>query len=72
MRLNKNGKQITDLPLRTSVNADTDHVVGNDVCRVMQGTPKKEQLLTTDGSVTGLRNEKVTIVYCNANCYSNF
>ena len=72
MRLNKNGKEITGLPLRISVSSYTDQVVGNDVCRVMQGTLQKEQLLTTDGSVTELRNEEVTIFYCNANCYGNF
>ena len=71
-RIDQYGNEIVGSPIGFVVAKYELRKAGNDMCHVMMGTLKNEQLLQSNGSVKKVSNQKGTLFYCNSGCYGQF
>ena len=71
-RIDQYGQEIVGTPIGFTIKSHKILKSGNDMCFVMTGTLKKEQLLQTNGSTKQVRNQNGTLFYCNSGCYGQF
>jgi hypothetical protein len=72
IRTDRSGAEITGLPLGVGITEYRVTTHGKDMCHLIRGEVKDEQILLTDGSTRSLRREPIHIFYCNSGCYGHF
>lgn len=71
-RIDQYGNEIVGTPIGFVVSKYEVRQSGGDMCHVMTGMMKNEQLLQTNGSVKNVTNQNGTLFYCNSGCYGQF
>lgn len=72
MRKDRTGQEIVGLPIPFEIKGSTTERHGGDVCQVMTGTLRGEQLLQTNGTTKRISSQDGALFYCNAACYGLF
>ncbi|MFV1849653.1 MAG: YHYH protein [Porticoccaceae bacterium] len=71
-RKDRTGAEIVGLPIPFEITSSSAAAYGNDMCRVMTGTLRGEQLLQTNGTTKRINAEDGALFYCNQACYGLF
>ena len=72
MRRDRTGQDIVGLPIPFEIKTASSQSFGGDVCRVMTGTLRGEQLLQSNGTTKRIDRQDGALFYCNAACYGLF
>jgi hypothetical protein len=71
-RKDRTGTEIVGLPIPFEIKSTQTTQYGSDICHVMTGTLRGEQLLQTNGTAKRINAQDGALFYCNAACYGLF
>ena len=71
-RRDRYGQRVDGLPIKFSIDKYDRIRTEKNVCHFFDGVLQNEQVLTSNGRVRPIINEKGVIFYCNSQCYGQF
>ena len=71
-RKDKNGRDIIGVPIKFNISRYKSINTNGDMCHIISGDLKKEQVLRANGTTAIVSNTKGDIFHCNNKCYGLF